>query len=46
MLLLTTAIAALGSPLKVLRAVIPYAILLVLFAGFVAWNGSVVLGKS
>ncbi|KAF3052505.1 glucosyltransferase [Didymella keratinophila] len=43
-LLLTTAIATLGSPFKVLRAVIPYVILLVLFAGFVAWNGSVVLG--
>jgi alpha-1,2-glucosyltransferase len=45
MLLLTTAIAALGSPFKVLRAVVPYIVLLVLFAGFVGWNGSVVLGK-
>ncbi|KAF3039175.1 glucosyltransferase [Didymella heteroderae] len=44
MLLLTTAIAALRYPLKVLRAIIPYVVLLVLFAGFVAWNGSVVLG--
>ncbi|KAF1926079.1 glycosyltransferase family 59 protein [Didymella exigua CBS 183.55] len=44
MLLLTIAISALRSPLKLLRSVIPYIILLVLFAGFVAWNGSVVLG--
>ncbi|KAJ4333816.1 glucosyltransferase [Didymella glomerata] len=44
MLLLTTASAALGSPFKVLRAVVPYIVLLILFAGFVGWNGSVVLG--
>lgn len=43
--LLTTVIATLSSPIKVLRSIASYVILLVLFAGFVAWNGSVVLGK-
>lgn len=41
----TTAIAALSSLLKVLRSVAAYTVLLVLFAGFVVWNGSVVLGE-
>ena len=45
MFLLTTAIAALSSPIRVLRSVVAYVFLLVLFAGFVIWNGSVVLGK-
>jgi alpha-1,2-glucosyltransferase len=43
--LLTTVIATLSSPTKVLRSIASYIFLLVLFAGFVAWNGSVVLGK-
>ena len=43
--LISTVVAALSKPLLVLKVAIPYAILLVLFAGFVAWNGSVVLGK-
>jgi len=38
-------IAAIRKPLVVLKVVIPYIILLILFAGFVVWNGSVVLGK-
>ena len=46
MLLLTTAIAALRSPIVVLRSIASYIFLLGLFAGFIVWNGSVVLGKS
>ncbi|KAH6639335.1 alpha-1,2 glucosyltransferas-like protein alg10 [Boeremia exigua] len=44
MFLLTTVIAALSSPVKVMRSVIAYVSLLLSFAGFVVWNGSVVLG--
>jgi hypothetical protein len=42
---LSLAIAALRKPLLVLKVALPYITLLVTFAGFVAWNGSVVLGK-
>lgn len=45
MLLISIGIAALSKPILVLRVVIPYLTLLFLFAAFVAWNGSVVLGK-
>jgi alpha-1,2-glucosyltransferase len=45
LLLLTVAISALRKPLLVLQVAYPYLILLVIFAGFVVWNGSVVLGK-
>lgn len=38
-------IAALRNLVLVARAAIPYVVLLSLFAGFVIWNGSVVLGK-
>ncbi|KAJ4357655.1 glucosyltransferase [Didymosphaeria variabile] len=31
-------------PVAVVKAIIPYVVLLVLFAGFVLWNGGVVLG--
>ncbi|KAL6707907.1 glucosyltransferase [Coniothyrium glycines] len=41
---LSLSLAALKRPILVLKAVLPYLVLLVLFAGFVAWNGSVVLG--
>lgn len=44
--LLTTAIAALRTPLVVLRSIASHILLLALFATFVLWNGSVVLGKS
>ncbi|KAL6158878.1 glucosyltransferase [Exserohilum turcicum] len=37
-------VAALRKPLLVLRVAVPYVIILALFAGFVVWNGSVVLG--
>lgn len=43
--LISAVVAALSKPLLVLKVAIPYAILLILFAGFVVWNGSVVLGK-
>jgi alpha-1,2-glucosyltransferase len=42
---LSLVIAALRKPLLVLKVASPYITLLVMFAGFVAWNGSVVLGK-
>jgi alpha-1,2-glucosyltransferase len=42
---LSLIVAALRKPLIVLKVAIPYLTLLVLFAGFVVWNGSVVLGK-
>ncbi|KAH7389490.1 alpha-2-glucosyltransferase Alg10 [Phaeosphaeria sp. MPI-PUGE-AT-0046c] len=41
---ISLALAALRTPLLVLRVTVPYLILLALFAGFVLWNGSVVLG--
>ncbi|KAL5120186.1 glucosyltransferase [Pleosporales sp. CAS-2024a] len=44
LVLVTIAVAAIRSPLLVLKAVVPYLILLGLFASFVVWNGSVVLG--
>lgn len=43
--LITTAIACLSSPVRILRSISAYIFLLALFAGFVVWNGSVVLGK-
>jgi alpha-1,2-glucosyltransferase len=44
-LLLTVAISALRKPFLAFQVAYPYLILLVVFAGFVVWNGSVVLGK-
>ncbi|KAL2267390.1 hypothetical protein VTJ83DRAFT_4667 [Remersonia thermophila] len=41
---LSVATAALRSPGRVLRQVWPHITILALFAGFVAWNGGVVLG--
>ncbi|KAG9190720.1 alpha-1,2-glucosyltransferase [Alternaria panax] len=41
---LSLVVAALRKPLIVLKVALPYVALLVLFAGFVVWNGSVVLG--
>lgn len=43
--LLTTALAVLSFPVKIIRSIASYVFLLIIFAGFVAWNGSVVLGK-
>jgi alpha-1,2-glucosyltransferase len=45
LLLITVVLSVLRKPLLVLRVAFPYLILLGLFAGFVVWNGSVVLGK-
>ncbi|EUC50046.1 glycosyltransferase family 59 protein [Bipolaris oryzae ATCC 44560] len=42
--LASVVVAALSKPLLVIKVAVPYAIILVLFAGFVVWNGSVVLG--
>lgn len=44
-LLLSLPLAAVRNLVLVARATVPYVVLLFLFAGFVAWNGSVVLGK-
>ncbi|KZM25064.1 Dolichyl-P-Glc:Glc(2)Man(9)GlcNAc(2)-PP-dolichol alpha-1,2glucosyltransferase [Ascochyta rabiei] len=44
MFVLTIVPAALRKPIVVLRSIASYVVLLVIFAGFVAWNGSVVLG--
>ncbi|KAF2709339.1 glycosyltransferase family 59 protein [Pleomassaria siparia CBS 279.74] len=41
---ISIALAALGKPIVVLKAVLPYIVLLGLFASFVVWNGGVVLG--
>ena len=41
----SVAVAALRKPLLVIKVALPYIILLILFAGFVVWNGSVVLGE-
>ncbi|KAL2153765.1 hypothetical protein VTH82DRAFT_4920 [Thermothelomyces myriococcoides] len=41
---LTLAITALSNPFRVIRQVWPHLTILALFAGFVAWNGGVVLG--
>lgn len=43
---LSIAVTALCNPAKVLRQIWPHIAVLVLFGGFVAWNGGVVLGKS
>lgn len=45
LLVLSLVIATLQKPLVVIKVVLPYIVLLILFAGFVVWNGSVVLGK-
>ncbi|KAK0669295.1 family 59 putative glycosyltransferase [Cercophora samala] len=42
--LLSIAVTALCNPVKVLRQIWPHLTILGLFAGFVAWNGGVVLG--
>ncbi|KAK0704267.1 DIE2/ALG10 family-domain-containing protein [Apiosordaria backusii] len=42
--LLTIGVTALCNPVKVLRQIWPHITILGLFAGFVAWNGGVVLG--
>lgn len=42
--LLSVGVATLCNPLRVLRQVWPHVSVLALFAGFVAWNGGVVLG--
>ncbi|KXX78404.1 hypothetical protein MMYC01_205878 [Madurella mycetomatis] len=42
--MVTLAITALYNPLRVLRQIWPHITVLGLFAGFVAWNGGVVLG--
>lgn len=39
-------IAAICNPIRVIRQIWPYVVVLGSFAGFVLWNGSVVLGKS
>ncbi|KAL1797465.1 hypothetical protein ACET3X_004071 [Alternaria dauci] len=44
MFVLSVVVVALRKPLVVLKVILPYIIFLVLFAGFVVWNGSVVLG--
>lgn len=41
---LSIGIAALCNPLRVIRQIWPYVFVLLAFAGFVQWNGSVVLG--
>ncbi|KAK4125854.1 glycosyltransferase family 59 protein [Parathielavia appendiculata] len=41
---LTIAVAALRNPCRILRQIWPHITILALFAGFVAWNGGVVLG--
>lgn len=38
-------IAALCNPARVMRQIWPYISVLITFAGFVLWNGGVVLGK-
>jgi alpha-1,2-glucosyltransferase len=46
LLLTTVLLAAVRKPFIVMRVALPYLALLGLFAGFVAWNGGVVLGKA
>ncbi|KAK4155846.1 glycosyltransferase [Chaetomidium leptoderma] len=41
---LTIAVTALCNPIRVLRQIWPHVTVIALFAGFVAWNGGVVLG--
>lgn len=38
-------IAAICNPFRIIRQIWPYLVVLASFVGFVAWNGSVVLGK-
>ncbi|KAL2165046.1 hypothetical protein VTH06DRAFT_342 [Thermothelomyces fergusii] len=40
----TLAVSALSNPFRIIRQVWPHLAILALFAGFVAWNGGVVLG--
>ncbi|KAF1940815.1 hypothetical protein EJ02DRAFT_379113 [Clathrospora elynae] len=42
--LVSVAISACKNPMRVIRVAMPYISLVMIFAGFVAWNGSVVLG--
>lgn len=42
---MSISIAAVKNISKLTTAIVPYLLLLVSFAGFVAWNGGVVLGK-
>jgi alpha-1,2-glucosyltransferase len=42
----TVVIVAITKPFLVLKAVFPYLIVVGAFAGFVLWNGGVVLGIS
>lgn len=39
-------VAAICNPFRVLRQIWPYISVLLAFAGFVVWNGGVVLGQS
>lgn len=43
-MVISLAVAALRNPVTVIYSVAPYAALIFLFGGFVAWNGGVVLG--
>lgn len=43
-MVISLAVAALRNPVTVIYSVAPYAVLIFLFGGFVAWNGGVVLG--
>lgn len=42
---LSIAIAVICNPFRVLRQIWAHVLTMVLFAGFVLWNGGVVLGK-
>jgi alpha-1,2-glucosyltransferase len=42
---LTVGVTALYNPMRVLRQIWPHITVMALFAGFVAWNGGVVLGQ-
>lgn len=42
---LSIAIAVICNPLRVLRQIWAHVLTMVLFSGFVFWNGGVVLGK-
>lgn len=41
---MSVAVAVLYNPLRVLKQVWPHITIMAAFAGFVAWNGGVVLG--
>jgi alpha-1,2-glucosyltransferase len=45
MFLGTAVLAAVTRPLPIIRVIVPYMFILALFAGFVVWNGGVVLGE-